>query len=233
MLANPIERSPIKFFHAASACRSPACAALRIFFELSLSRADVEQRAARERRLDREGVADQSRTRSLRLEASDLSAGANETVGRSNLVVADLARAPAVAEEQLAVSDDAAADSRAEREQHEVFRLPAHAERVLAQRRAARVVGDEDRHGELLTQGLAQRRVLPAEVRAVQDGTATKRRCCRANRCRCRRRCRRRCSARPTCASIAAITASKRRSSRSSSCCRWIVPSSVMTAAVT
>ena len=168
MLASPIARSPMKFFHAASACPSPACAALRIFFELSLSRADVEQFAARERRSDRERVPDQSGAGRLCFEATDLPAAAHEPVGRTDLVVADLAGAPMVAEQQLAARDDAAADPGAEREQHEILRLLAYPERVLAERRAPRVVGHEDGQFELLPQRRAERRVLPAEVGTVE-----------------------------------------------------------------
>ena len=160
----------MKFFHAASAWPSPACAARRIFFELSLSRGNVEQRAARKRGRDGKGVADQPRARRLRLEAADLSAAADETVVRANLMVADLAGTPAIAEQQLAARDDASADPRAERKQHEVLASALPVPNVYSPSVAQRAsLATKTGMTELLAERLAQRRVLPAEVGAVED----------------------------------------------------------------
>ena len=104
---------------------------------------DVQQRAARKGRRDGKRVPDQSRSRRLRLETADLAAAADKSVVRTDLMVSNLAGAEAIAQDQFAVGNDAAADPRAQREQHEIARAAAHAVGVFAQRRAARVVADE------------------------------------------------------------------------------------------
>ena len=88
----------------------------------------------------------------LRLEAADLSAAADEAVVRADLVVADFAGAPRPPSSSPPPRDDAAADPGAQRQQHEISARLCRPERVLAERRAARVVADEHRQLERAAQ---------------------------------------------------------------------------------
>jgi len=70
----------------------------------------LQERAARKRRRNGKRVAQQSCSRRLRLEAPNLAAAADKTVGRTDLMMSELARSCAVADEQLSTRDDSAAD---------------------------------------------------------------------------------------------------------------------------
>src|SRR5579883_821673 len=108
----------------------------------------VEQRAAGKRGRYGRRVADQAGTGRLCFKAADLSASADKAVRGPDLMMADLAGARAVSNQQAAVRNDSPAQPRTDREQHEILRPPADAEPVFSQRRAPRVVGNEYRRVE-------------------------------------------------------------------------------------
>jgi hypothetical protein len=76
-----------------------------------------------------------------------------------------------VSEDELAVGDDPAADPRAEREQHEIFRPAPGTEGVLGEGRALRVVCDVHGTRERRFQARAECDVGPVEVRRITDRT--------------------------------------------------------------
>ena len=103
-------------------------------------------------------------------------------------MVSDFARAAAVAEHKLSVGDDAAADSRAERQQREILRSAPGAERCT--RRASRSARRLQRRPGDRSARAASRR---AERWSNRNSGCTApcrnaARCCPASRCRCRRR---------------------------------------------
>ena len=89
--------------------------------------------------------------------------------------MADLARSPAVAVEQLPVQDDARADAVADVDDHQALVRPvAVAERVLADRRRLAVVQHRRRQPVAIAQELAEREVPPVEVDRVHDDAAAR-----------------------------------------------------------
>src|SRR5579872_7631393 len=96
-------------------------------------------------------MAEQARSGCLRFEASAFTAPANKSVGCANLVMSELAGARAITGQKFSVQNNAAADARTERKQHEIFRILSGAEPELTEGRASRVVGNEDRQIELST----------------------------------------------------------------------------------
>ena len=118
-------------------------------------------------------MADQPGARSLRFETADLPAAADEPGVGADGVVTELAGAHLVTQRERALRDEAPSDPRSERQQDEVLRPLADTVRVLAQRGAARIVGDE--HGALrkrVAHALTERYVLPTEIRRVADRPA-------------------------------------------------------------
>ncbi len=136
----------------------------------------------------------------------------------ADLMVAELAGAGRVAEQQHVGGDDAAADARPEREHHEVGDAVARRRRYA--RRASRSAHRcrPDPRAEPLGEAFAERRFGPAEVRASRGRCPSRGRCCRASRCRWRGGFAWPCSrsAFSDRSPTAAMTASKRRSSMSS-----------------
>ena len=104
----------------------------------------------------------------------DLAARTDESVGRADLMVPDFARAPAIAQDQVAVGNDAAADARTQGQEYEVLRLLAGTEGVFSERRTTRVVADVDGQREALAQRLPEGRVPPTKVRAVEYGPGSR-----------------------------------------------------------
>ena len=110
------------------------------------------------------------RARRVRLETAVVAALAVATVevdGR----VADLAGDVRRAVKQLAVDDQTTADAGADRHADDVFPAARRALPPFADRRAVRVVVERDGKAQSFADAIAQRKVLPTEVRSDDDET--------------------------------------------------------------
>src|ERR1019366_6824195 len=110
------------------------------------------------------GAIGDGRTRRIRLETSIVAALAAAT-GRIDGGVTDLARGVARAVVELAVENQAAADPRTDRDADHVLRSPGGADPPFAERGAIRVVVERRAKPDIVRDPVAQREVVPAEVR--------------------------------------------------------------------
>ena len=114
-----------------------------------------------DRRLDGAGGVDQRAHARRRLEAA-LPPAAARRVGAAHRDVAELARAVAVALEQLAVEDDPGADPATHLDHDQVVGPGAAKERQLGERGRVTVVGDHDRHAVALLEQAARGGARPS-----------------------------------------------------------------------
>ena len=85
--------------------------------------------------------------------------------------MSNLARAKAVALEQLAVQDETGSDAATDPDDRHVVGSPIRSEDVLGKRRSLAVVGDIDGQLVALADEAAERQVLPVEADRPADGS--------------------------------------------------------------
>ena len=90
--------------------------------------------------------------------------------------MAELGALAVTAAKRRPAGDDTAADTRPEREHHEIVDAAPRARAPLADRRRVRVVLQPDRQAEPLAHVVAERRVLERQVHAANDDAALLRR---------------------------------------------------------
>ena len=122
-----------------------------------------------DRRLDGAGGVDQRAHARHRLEAA-LSPAAARRVGAAHRDVAELARAIAVALEQLAIEDDPGADAATHPDHDQVVRPRAAKEGQLGEGGGVTVVGDHDRHAVALLEQRPEAELGPVQVDRPADG---------------------------------------------------------------
>ena len=168
--------------------RRPACAARRIAFEPSFSLGPRRAACCAERTARARARGGSSPSRTLRFEAADLPAAADEAVGGRIWWWPTSPARRGRPTSSLAAGDDPAADPRTEREQHEVRH--ALARRRTCARRASRSARRCRRIPDSLNvcaNVLAERDVASSRNSASSGSSRSRDRCSPARRCRSRR----------------------------------------------